>query len=192
MFLHPGQRRLHGKSDRPSGYEAVCMHVRYGCSSSCNRINLDGDFTSSGLESVLAEGSTEAITSYFRRTTGRLVTFIPSKKDSRLALPKAEAGQISQWDIFEYLAKHGQLKIQGHDLNYWKTIRSSLLKDDEFTICAGRADSALDQISFLSGKKFTILSGNASAKLDTPIKGNGVVGLIESLRKLSGVEISEN
>lgn len=173
------------------GKTAKCTCSATGCSSSCENTELQLEFTEPDFEKAVQAGDRKAIRQYFAKTIGRTVDFVPTSSRSKVSYIRSKDGNASHWDALEFLEKNGDLKIDGHSLKFWTDIRDSFLNGGELTICTSRADVALREISFISGKRFSVISGDPKTKLDGEIRGEGVVGLLQSLKKAAKIEIVE-
>ena len=89
------------------------------------------------------------------------------------------------------MPKSGELTVNGHELGFWKNMRSTLLNGDKFQLCSSRADAVLNEISFLSGKNFSIVAGETRTTLKGPIRGKSLQELLQSLSEAAKIEIAE-
>jgi hypothetical protein len=128
------------------------------------------------------------------RSLGKTITFETPIKDFKFDYPPSKIGTSSHWNVLETLASKGKLRINGHDLEFWTAQRDNLLGGGEITIStgSGTVQAVLNEISFVSGKRFSVTAGNAAAIITEPIKGNGLNELIQSLSKAGKVTIVEN
>lgn len=175
-----------------AGYTASCTCQAAGCSSSCSKDSeLILEFAEPDFEKAIQAGDPKSIRQFFARTIGKIVEFTPASKSFRNSYSKSKSGVASDWNALEVLSGNGDLKIQGHPLKFWADIRDSFLKGGELIICTSRADAALREIAFISGKKFSVISGDSRAPIKAPIKGNGLEDMLQSLRKAANIEIVE-
>ena len=124
---------------------------------------------------------------------GKSITFEPTNPKFKFEYVESNSLTASQWDVFEYLANNGDLKINNHDIEFWKGLRKTLLKGGEFSFCTSEApaEMILAEISFIAGKKYSITSGDAKAKVSGAIKGNSLTEILENLSKASQTNITE-
>lgn len=178
----------------PDGYIAVCICSATGCSSSCNRAQLELELSENVLATKLQNESAKSIGSVLSKAFGKFVTFEPTNSEFRFEYSKSNSLTASHWDILEYLAKNGSLKINGHDLEFWKGLRQTLLKGGEFTFCTGSApvQMILAEISFITGRRYSIASGDPKAKISGAIKGSSLSEILEALSKSSQTTVVEN
>jgi hypothetical protein len=178
----------------PDGYIAVCTCSATGCSSSCNRAQLEIELSENVLATKLQNESAKNIGSVLSKAFGKFVTFEPTNPGFRFEYSKSNSLTASHWDILEYLARNGSLKINGHDLEFWRGLRQTLLKGGEFTFCTGSAlaQMILAEISFITGRKFRITSGDPKAKVSVAVRGFSLSEILEALSKSSQTTIVEN
>lgn len=174
----------------PAGKSAVCVCSASGCSSSCQSgVDLPDAIPESDLQNTKVDEFSRVLSSAF----GKTIRFTPAKDYKS---PNFGSKQITSnnWEILENLSKNGKLTVNGHKIEFWKGIRKTLLEGGEFKICVGDASvlRVINEISFISGKRFTVLSGDVDKKLTGQIAGNNLYEVVESLRKVSGVTIAEN
>lgn len=185
----------HAAANCPAGYTAVCACSSTGCNSTCAKLaaaaspGLQAGTLLSLLRTTAAGGISETLSKFY----GRSVVFEPAAKNFTFDHPPAKTG-ASHWDVLDLLAAKGKLTINGQSLEFWETMRNNLLRGGEHTISTGggTVQTILNEISFISGKRFSITSGNAAALVTEPIKGKGLTELIENLSKAAKVTISEN
>ncbi|HMT08838.1 MAG TPA: hypothetical protein PKA82_12605 [Pyrinomonadaceae bacterium] len=132
------------------------------------------------------------IETYLSRSSGRQVEFIPHQLGSKLVAPKSTREGDELWKAFSFLSQKGRLKVSGQDFSHWMNVRELLTRGDEYTICSDQALSVLRHLEFLTGKRFTVVSGDATVALRGPITGNGAAGILEMLKKVASIEITEN
>ena len=169
--------------------KAVCVCSAAGCSSSCS-----GNVTpEGGGESRLQNADVKDIGRISSAIFGKDIQFKPTVKSYKFAGSNAKFTTESDWNTLEELSKNGELLINGHKLDFWRGIRKTLIEGGEFKICSGGATAQriINEISFISGKKFSIISGDADREITGQIAGNNLSEVIESLRKVSGVTIAE-
>lgn len=180
----------------PAGLVALCACSGASCNSRCvkpapeapKRLDLNS------LVMTLKNAAPGEIGSVLSRSLGKIVTFETSVKNFAFDYPPSKVGASSHWDILEALAGKGNLSVSGHDIAFWKAQRDNLLRGGATTISTGggTVQTVLNEISFVSGKRFSITSGNAAAAVTEPVKGNGLNELIQSLSKTGKVTIAEN
>ncbi len=177
-----------------SGFTAVCTCSATGCSSHCAREGGILDFSESSIASKLQNESIENIGKVLSKNFGKFVTFKPTNSEFKFEYSNSNSLTASHWDILEYLVKNGNLKINGHDLEFWKGYRQTLLKGGEFKLCVGSAPAqmVLNEISFITGRKYSISSGNPQTKIQGEIKGNSLGEILNNLSKQGQITIVEN
>lgn len=178
----------------PDGYTAVCTCSASNCSSSCNRNQLEFEFSATVLDSKLREESVKNIGKVLSKAFGKIVTFEPNNSKFKFEYSASDSPAVSHWDILEYLDKNGTLKINGHDLEFLRNMQQTLLKGGEFSFCTGSAsvEMILSEINFLTGKKYSTASGDPKTKITVPIKGFSSIEILENLSKASQTTIVEN
>lgn len=173
----------------PAGKSAVCSCSLTGCSSSCQ----SGGEVLPELEGTakLETAPTREIGSILSSISGMNVRFVPATKNFRLS--EAKGLKNSLWDRLEVLSQNGELTINGHKLDFWKSQKTTLLEGGEFKICSGGASAQriLNMLSFISGKNHVITSGDAYSKITGQIEGNNLNELLESLQKISGITVAQ-
>lgn len=174
----------------PAGKPAVCVCSVTGCSSSCqSREIIQNGIPESDLQTTKVDEFSRVLSSVF----GKTIRFTPAKDYKSLKFGSKPITS-NNWDVLENLSKNGDLSINGHKIEFWKNIRKTLLEGGEFKICVGDASAlrVINEISFISGKRFSVLSGNTDKKITGQIAGNNLSEVIESFRKVSGVTITES
>jgi hypothetical protein len=144
--------------------------------------------------SKLQKESVGNIGVYLSKTFGKIITFEPLNSKFKFEYLTSNVSTASHWEILEYLSKNGNLRINGHNLEFWQGLRQTLLKGGEFSFCTGSATSEmiLGEISFITGKKYSIVSGNPNEKIQGEIKGNSLSEILENLSKSGKITIIEN
>src|ERR1041384_6430837 len=103
------------------GQTAVCTCSATGCSSTCDGELILDRQTPGSLLNNLKKSDLDSVGEVLSRALGKTITFTPSGK-GRFSYP--EAGAVSShWDILEFLSARGELKISGHDIDFWRGIR---------------------------------------------------------------------
>lgn len=173
----------------PAGKITVCTCSATGCSSRCEDDNLPIEgFTDTDFESAFETGDAKALRRYFSRTIGKRIDFVPDSKNPAIRFASSEKN--SHWEALAYLDKIGELTIDGHTLKFWTDMRDSFQKGGLVVISTSRADKALREISFISGKKLHITSGDPKTRIDGPISGNGLDEFLENLGRAAGLTIA--
>lgn len=175
----------------PAGYIASCTCSASGCTSSCNLENL-GEVASGDIFSSLKNNDLRTLNRDLSRAYGKVVRFSLTDASREVKEIPAFSVRPYDWSILEFLDQTGDLTINGHKLSFWRTMRESLLKGDEFQICSNRADAVLNEISFLSGKKFSVVAGDAATPLKEPIRGKGLYALLSNLSEVADITIVQN
>jgi len=129
----------------------------------------------------------KTIRTYFARTIGKTVDFTPDSNKSTTAYAGKE--KANYWEALEFLDEVGTLRIEGHELKFWKDIRDSFLGGGQLMISSERIDSVLNELSFLTGKSFSVVSGDRSAKLNETVSGNGLEDFLGNLQKAANIKI---
>lgn len=178
----------------PDGYIAVCTCSATGCSSSCSSSGFVAELSEKILSENLRNESVKNFGKILSKAFGKVVTFEPTDTKFQFTYSGSDSLTASHWDILEYLAKNGNLKINGHNLDFWKGYRQTLLKGGEISFCTGNAPAelVLAEISFITGKKYSITSGNPKAKISGAIKGESLNEIILNLSRMAQITIVEN
>ncbi|MBL8182864.1 MAG: hypothetical protein JNL64_14785 [Blastocatellia bacterium] len=171
------------------GWNAVCECGATGCTSSCEKITEENNFSVIGFEAALASGDSKTIQNYLRQASGRNVEFIATNAGTKLSLPRSTRDETTLWDAFALLSKNGRLRVGGQDFAHWIRVREMLNRGEEYTICSDQVKSLLRHLEFVSGKRFTIVSGDVNSKLNGPVTGLGVNGVLETLKKVANIEV---
>ncbi len=174
------------------GQTAVCTCSATGCSSTCDGELILDRQTPGTLIDNLKKADLDGIGEVLTRALGKNITFVSSGK-GRLNYPEVRAGS-SHWDILEFLSTRGELKISGHDIDFWRGVRGTLLNGGQFTICFGESSVGriLDHVVFISGKDLRITSGDPQTRIMGPIIGNSLEEILANLSKSGQVTIEEN
>ncbi|HWP52439.1 MAG TPA: hypothetical protein VNK07_00095, partial [Candidatus Binatia bacterium] len=146
------------------------------------------------LISKLQNQSAQNIQNILSKAFGKYVEFRPTKSDFTFEFSKSANPADSHWEILEYLAEHGSLKINGYDYDFWKAMRQTLLKGGEFNICTGNAPAKmiLAEISFITGKRFSFTAGDPNTKVSVILKGFSLSDILQNLSNASKTTIVEN
>ncbi|MBV6497257.1 MAG: hypothetical protein DYH05_08250 [Acidobacteria bacterium ACB1] len=123
----------------------------------------------------------------------KVVSFKTSDPKFRFDRAVADGAAGSHWDIVAYLAKNGELTINGHDLAFWTGIRQNLLSGGGFDLCAGPvpAKVIVDELSFISGTRYSIISGDPKTMVSGPFTGDTISELINTLDQKANITIAE-
>ena len=176
----------------PDGYIAVCICGATGCSSSCQGMGRPAGLNEKEVFSAITRNDTKGLNKILSEAYGKQISFSVSANSSQLPKPPAVSSSPSDWRLLEFLDKNGTLTINGHPLSFWRSMRASLLNGGEIQICADRADTILNQIAFISGKPLSVAAGDATAKINGPIKGQGLAELILNLSNAANIRIVDN
>ena len=175
-----------------AGWRAECTCSATGCSSQCVKLGEEENyrfFDNNSIVKSLRNTDAKNIGSVLSNTFSENISFEPTGKSFVFDFPKKDS--ISHWEILEFLASKGNLKIHGYPLEFWQEMRESLLKGGELNICVGEASVAniLKHVSFITGKKFTIVNGDEQAKIRGSVQGSNLDEFLQNLNKLGKVII---
>jgi hypothetical protein len=180
----------------PAGLMALCACSTESCNSRCVKPsppapkNLDiGAFVQTLKTTAPGE-----IGDVLSKSLGRVITFETPIKNFKFDYPPSKTGSSTHWDVLEVLAAKGKLMVNGHDIEFWKAQRDNLLGGGEIIISTGggTAQAILNEIFFITGKRFSITSGNANALIAEPVTGSGLGQVVQNLSKIGKVTIVEN
>ncbi|MCZ2391267.1 MAG: hypothetical protein LC113_09355 [Acidobacteria bacterium] len=145
------------------------------------------------LEKTLRGESAANFGKVLSKAFKKIVTFKPFDPDLKFEYSGENAGRSTHWDILEYLAKNGDLKINGHDLAFWMGVRQNLLSGGGFKLCAGPVAARLivDELSFLTGTRYSIISGDQNKKVTGPFEGSTISEITEKISRQANVVIAE-
>ncbi len=157
----------------PDGYFAICNCSATGCTSYCSRLAGAMDLSVESLTKKLQANPAEDLGSVLSKAFKRVVEFVPTSRNFKFDLKPADRERASHWDILQYLAENGDLKINGRDINFWLGVRRNMANGGEINLCTGPVAVRLivDELSFLSGKHYSIVSGDTETKINGPFKG---------------------
>ncbi len=181
----------------PSGYIAVCTCEATGCSSECKKesggIIIPELPTENLIAQKLRETSVNSFAKVLSESFGKSISFEPTTDEFRFNYVSSKLVETSHWDILEYLDRNGELKINGHSVDFWKNRRNTLINGGEFAFCTSSisVNMLLREITFITGKRFSIISGDGNQKITGTIRGNILSEVIENLSKAGGVTIIE-
>lgn len=178
----------------PDGYIAVCSCAATGCSSVCNKEQPILDLVDENiLDAKLRNESTKNLGEVLSKTLGKTITFSPADSKFRYEYSSSNSVTGSHWEILEYLANNGTLKINNHDIEFWKGLRHTLLKGGEFTFCTGNApvEMLVGEISFITGRQYSIISNGTKTNISGAVSGKSLDELLGSLGKMSRTTIVE-
>ncbi len=181
-----------------AGNIAVCSCTSSGCVSYCQAKGGGElpEFSSymPALQTRKASEYGNVLSSAFHKT----IVFQPANPDFQISADKFNFTKANDWDVFGYLAANGKLTINGHDVKFWNEIRKSFsdnaVKGNEIKFCLGMAtpQEYLNELSFITGKRFSVISGNATEKLINPISGSNLTELLQNLGKAGQITIKQN
>lgn len=180
----------------PAGFIALCACSAGSCNSRCVKPatappkNLDMN----AFVMTLKKSAAADIGDVLSRSLGKTVTFETPIKNFKFDYPPSKTGSSTHWDVLEALAAKGKLMVNGHDIEFWKAQRDNLLGGGEIIISTGggTAQAILNEIFFITGKRFSITSGNANALIAEPVTGSGLGQVVQNLSKIGKVTIVEN
>jgi hypothetical protein len=178
------------------GSIALCSCTSNGCSSRCVKPVLT-PFKLPDINAfvtTLKQTAPADINDYLSKTLGKTVTFETPIKDFKFDYPPSKISKnTTHWDVLDALAAKGNLRIDDHDIDFWKAQRDYLLGGGAITISTGggTVQSVLNNLAFITGKNFTVRSGDASSMI-SEIKGSGLSELLQNLSKAGKVTITEN
>lgn len=177
----------------PDGYAAVCVCSATGCSSSCSKISGFMDLSEASLVKKLEKESVDKFGSVLSKAFKKVVTFKAGDPNFKFDFPLTHASKGSHWDVLEYLAKNGDLLINGHDIDFWKGVRQNLQSGGGFKLCAGPVSASLvvDELSFISGVRYSIVAGDPQTKVTGPFTGNTVSDIVNSISEQGKVTIAQ-
>lgn len=166
----------------PSG-NAVCICSDTGCTSYCSGGGGGENPEGRVLLSKLQTTEISEIGDVLGKAFGKTVTFTPFKKD-KFSFDYNADDSVNYWDILEYLAQNGELKINRGDYQMWKKIRQ-IATSQKVSFCTGNASlgSLVGELSFFAGKKYKIVGGNPASKINIDIKGLNLDGIVEALQR---------
>ncbi len=175
----------------PAKYLAVCTCSPSGCSSECVKEG-EGELDlvdANSLVKLLSQTQNDKIGPALSTAFGKHIVFVPA--DPGFVPNYRDLSLTSHWDVLEYLAKNGTLTINRRELDFWNGLREGLSSGTEFQICSGNASTRqiLNQLSFLSGKRFQLTSADKELRSNDPVTGNGLSGLLENLSRTRNVSI---
>lgn len=175
----------------PDGYFAVCTCSATGCSSSCSKLSGFMDLSEASLVKKLQGDSVKNFGTVLSKAFKKVVAFEPNEPDFKFEFSISKDSKGSHWDILEYLAKNGNLKINGHDLDFWNGVRQNLLSGGGFKLCAGPVPASLvvEELSFISGTRYSIVSGDPQTKVTGPFTGNSISDIINGIDEQGKVTI---
>ncbi len=186
----------HAAATCPAGYMALCACSAASCNSRCVKLPSEPPkrLDVGALVSLLKTTPSNTIGESLSKFYGRNIVFESHVKNFAFDFPPSKAGAGSHWDVLEILAAGGKLTINGHSLDFWKNMRNNLLSGGEITISTGggTVKTILDEISFISGKRFSLTSGDPAVIINEPVKGKGLSDIIQNLSKIGKVTIVEN
>lgn len=166
-----------------SNGNAVCVCSENGCTSYCiNNNGAMGDFPDSkNLSSNLQKTDNKEIGVVLTKALGKTVSFVPYKADFRF---DAQSQPADHWDVLQYLAQNGELKINNGDFATWKKIRE-IVNAGKVNFCTSNitVGALVNELSFFGGRKYQIVSGSPNEKLSADIKGLNIEGIINALEK---------
>lgn len=178
----------------PEGYIAVCTCSATGCSSVCNKEEPILDLIDEpALDARLRNESAINFGELLSRALGKTITFEPKDSKFRYEYSISNSVTKSHWEILEYLASNGTLKINNHDIEFWKGLRRTLLEGGEFKFCTGNApvEMLVGEISFITGRQYSIVSSGARTNISGAVSGKSLNELLTSLGKMSQTTIVE-
>jgi len=149
------------------------------------------DLSEASLVKKLQGDSVKNIGTVLSKAFKKVVAFEPNDPDFKFEFSISKDSKGSHWDILEYLAKNGNLKINGHDLDFWNGVRQNLLSGGGFKLCAGPVPASLvvDELSFISGTRYSIVSGDPQTKVTGPFTGNSISDIINGIDEQGKVTI---
>jgi len=177
----------------PDGYIAVCTCSATGCSSSCTKIDGVMELSEPTLEKMLLGESAANFGKVLSKAFKKIVTFKPFDPNLKFEFNAENTARSTHWDLLDYLAKNGDLKINGHDLDFWKGVRQNLMSGGGFKMCAGPVAARLivDELSFLTGTRYSIISGDQNTKVTGPFEGSTISEITEKIGRQANVVIAE-
>lgn len=175
----------------PSG-NAVCVCSDAGCTSYCvNGGGRAGEFPDNAiLMSRLLSAGNKDIDGILTKALGKQINFTPHKDNFQIAY----VGQPkNHWDILEFLADNGELKINGMNVGTVKKIRD-IFSAAKVNLCTKNAtvEALVNEIDFFTGNRYRVVSGNEKAKVVAELKGMSIEQIINAVQKSNQVEIKEN
>lgn len=175
----------------PNG-SAVCVCSDSGCTSYCvNNGGFAGEFPDNEtLMSRLLSAKNKDIDAVLTKALGKQINFIPNKENFQIAY----VGQPkNHWDILEFLAENGELKINGMNISTLKKIRG-IFSADKVNLCTKNAtvEALVNEIDFFTGNRYRVVSGNEKAKVTAELKGMNIEQMINAVQKSNQVQIKEN
>ena len=179
----------------PDGYLAVCSCSAFGCSSQC--LAFGGDGRPGGLNedeigAAISKNDAKVLSLALSKFYRRFINFSPMDSTSQIPRPRSISPSPVDWTLLEFLDKNGHLTINGQPLSFWNGMRQTLLSGGAYQICSSRADAVLNEISFVAGRSYSVAAGKAQARLDAPVKGNGLPELLLNLSRAANIRIQEN
>ncbi|KAK0039238.1 hypothetical protein Bpfe_031327 [Biomphalaria pfeifferi] len=162
---------------------AICVCSENGCTSYCiNNNGAMGDFPApKNLSSILQKAGNKEIGVILTKALGKTVSFVPYKSDFGF---DAQSPPADHWDVLQYLAQNGELKINNGDFGTWKKIRE-IVNAGKVNFCTSSitVGALVNELSFFGGRKYQVVSGNPNERLSADIKGLNIEGIINALEK---------
>lgn len=184
----------HAKASCSAGSMALCTCSASACTSRCVTTTNDTAITFEALPIVesLRIAKLSDFSAMLSKSIGRKIEFT-ANEGFKFDYPATKISTSTHWDILDMIAPHGRLKIDGMTYDSWRSVRSNLQNGSEVIISTGggNVQTLLNEISFISGKRYTITGGNASAVLTGQIKGKSIGELVQNLSTVGKVTISE-
>lgn len=183
------------KASCSAGTMALCSCSSAACTSRCVKIKNEAakTFDANSLVNALRNAKAADVSSTLTKAIGRNVEFT-ADGEFKFNYPATKVSSSTHWDILDMIAPHGRLKVDGMNYDSWRSIRANLQNGSEVILSTGggNVQTLLNEISFISGKRFTITGGTPNAVLSELISGKNINELIQSLSRAGKVTISDN